>query len=463
MQSLPTKRILLTGGTGFLGQALGQELVLRGYTVTVISRTKKEALANLSFPADVVTWEDEEAISEALSGAEAVIHLAGDNIGRLRWTRRSKASILASRVKTTARLTDWINRLENPPKAFLVASAIGIYGHRGQEELTEDSAAGQGFLAETAIDWEAASEKLPSETRRVIMRFGVILGLAGGMLRKIQPIYASNLGSRLGDGKQILSWIHLDDAVAAIGFLLENPSLSGPFHICAPNPTPHFKLHDWLNKRFASLNPPPVPAWVLKVLMGEASSILFDSIRALPKRLLAAGFHFRYPHLEQALSQLYRDCSAKMPLLLTQQQWISADQTKVWSFFSRPENLESITPPNLGFKILSQSEGELQQGSKIRYRIKLRGIPLKWETVLTVWRPRTAFTDVQMSGPYKTWIHAHEFVALGKGFLLKDLVQYELPMPFFSHPLFGWLITMEINRIFRYRHKAIARLVGRSR
>lgn len=454
------KKVLLTGGTGFLGQALGQQLVHLGYAVTVVSRSRKQALANLSFPAEVITWDNDTELAQALSSAEAVIHLAGDNIGRLRWTKGSKAAILASRVETTAKLVGSMQKVENPPRTFLVASAIGLYGDRGHEELTEESEAGQGFLAETAQAWEAASADLPVATRRVVLRFGVILGPTGGMLGKLQPLYASNLGSKLGSGKQMLSWIHLEDAIAAIVFLLQKIDQSGPFHLTAPNPSPHLKLHSWLTRRFSSFSPPPVPAWILKILMGEAASLIFDSAQAFPRRLLAAGFTFRYHHLEQALAHIYRNCSAKMPLLLTQQQWVPADQAKVWRFFSRPENLEAITPSNLGFQILKQPEGELQKGSRIHYRIKLRGFPLKWQTLISLWQPESAFSDVQLSGPYKTWIHAHEFIRLGEGILLKDFVQYELPLPSLTHPLFGWLVTSEIHRIFRHRRQVIAKIMG---
>lgn len=239
-----------------------------------------------------------------LPGCDAVIHLAGENLADGRWTPARKDRIYRSRIDTTRQLSEAMARLPNPPRVLVCASAVGIYGNRGDEELTEDSPSGVGFLAQVVRDWEAACAPARDAGIRVVnARFGVILAQEGGALAKMLPIFRLGLGGPLGSGRQWMSWVALDDVAAAIQFALEHDEVRGPINVTSPRPV--------CNREFAralgqALHRPaflPVPATLLEWLKGEmAGEMVLAGQRALPKRLVSAGFQFQYPELGPALT-----------------------------------------------------------------------------------------------------------------------------------------------------------------
>jgi uncharacterized protein (TIGR01777 family) len=239
-----------------------------------------------------------------LEGFAAAIHLSGANVAAHRWTAAYKREMTSSRVQSTRALAETLAGLRNPPQTFLIASAIGIYGNRGDELLDESSAPGSGFLADLCQQWEAAAQPAVDAGIRVVhLRFGVILGPGPGALAKMLPIFRLGLGGPLGSGRQWLSWISLDDVIAAILFILDTPTLAGPVNLTAPHPVTNAEFTRALSVAVHRPAVLPAPAFALRLALGQmADAALLSSARAVPSRLLASRFQFAHPNVEQALA-----------------------------------------------------------------------------------------------------------------------------------------------------------------
>lgn len=238
-----------------------------------------------------------------LEGADAVVNLAGENIASSRWTQKKKEAILDSRVLSTRLITETIGRLREKPKVLFNASAIGIYGNRGSETLTEESSPGQGFLADVCKAWESETKKAEGLGVRVILgRFGVVLDKSGGALKKMLLPYKLGLAGVIGSGEQFMSWISLDDLIDAILFSLENPSIQGPVNFVANEPVTNRKFTKTLGAVLKRPTILPLPAPIARFGLGEmADEMLLSSQKVLPKKLKEAGFHFKHSTLKNAL------------------------------------------------------------------------------------------------------------------------------------------------------------------
>lgn len=296
--------VLISGARGLIGSEIIPRLKKNGHAVRRLVRSAKDA-----GPSDFVWDPMKGEISGELKDIDAVIHLAGESIASGRWTEEKKKEIRDSRLKGTAFLSETIAKLEPRPKVLLCASAIGYYGDRGSEELDENSTAGSGFLADLCRDWEAATSAAERAGIRVVNgRIGVSLSPKGGALGKMLIPFQLGAGGNVGDGKQFMSWISIDDVAAAIVFCIENDSVSGPVNLTAPEPVTNSKFTKALG---AVLHRPtilPMPAFGAKLLLGEmADELLLSSARVMPKKLQAAGFHFSYPEVEGALRHVIND------------------------------------------------------------------------------------------------------------------------------------------------------------
>lgn len=279
-------RILVTGGTGLVGSALVPELTQRGHEVVRLAHAETGQAAGLV-------------------GIEAVIHLAGENIASGRWTPVKKSRIRDSRVLGTGLLARSLSRLEPPPRVMVSASAVGFYGNRGDETLTEASPVGSGFLAQLCRDWEAATEPARSRGLRIVfLRFGVILSPRGGALAKMLPPFRFGLGGWMGDGRQFLSWIAIDDVVGVIQHVM-NGDLRGPVNAVAPVPVTAREFAKTLGRVLGRPALLAMPALAARLALGEmAKEVLLASQRAEPRLLVASGYPFLYPTLEPALRHL---------------------------------------------------------------------------------------------------------------------------------------------------------------
>ncbi len=283
-----------------LGEAIRNALAGQGIPVLRLVRRPPRT-------ADEVGWDPLASPSIAtpgtIDGLRAAIHLSGASVSGHRWTDAYKREMTESRVATTRVLVDCLTRLPNPPKTLLVASAIGIYGDRGDEVLNEASNPGAGFLADLCREWEAAGEGAEAAGIRVVhLRFGVVLG-SGGALAQMLPIFRLGLGGRLGSGRQWMSWVSVADVVAAVQFLLHTPELAGPVNVTAPGPVPNADFTRALGSVLHRPAITPAPAPMLRLVFGEmAQEALLASQRALPSKLLHAGFRFAHPKVEDALA-----------------------------------------------------------------------------------------------------------------------------------------------------------------
>jgi hypothetical protein len=293
-------KVLVSGASGLIGRVLVRSLRSQGHQVRCLRRGRADG--------DDLAWDPEAGALDpgALEGLDAVVHLAGEHIAGGRWTRTRKARILSSRVQGTRLLSEKLAGLSHPPQVLVCASAVGYYGDRGAEELSEDSPPGRGFLAEVCRAWEGAADPARAAgIRAVHLRFGMVLSAQGGALPRMLPPFRLGLGGRLGSGVQWMSWIHLEDAVAAIGHVLERENLGGPFNAVSPSPCANAEFTRTLGRVLRRPALIPVPAWALRLALGEmARELLLSSARALPSRLLESGFRFEHPELEAALRHL---------------------------------------------------------------------------------------------------------------------------------------------------------------
>jgi uncharacterized protein len=445
--------ILLTGGTGLLGNALGQELVKAGHKINVLTRDPSRARRKLSYPCKLFEWdgESEDVPPSACEGVGVLIHLAGENIAEKRWTAARKAQLRSSRINSAHALA---KAFANRPLELVVgASGIGYYGDRGDEWLTEESSAGGDFLARLCVEWETSVRLIPAR-RTISLRLGVILSAGGGFLRQVVPLFLQLGASRLGDGRQFLSWIHIDDAVRLIMECMGNSKLEGAVNACAPEPITN---RDWtaiIARRVGALPGPPVPSFALRVLYGQLSIALLGSQSASPRKALDAGFGFKHEKFQSAIDQIFE--GAKPGEMVVQfEQWLPVPRAEVWPFFSSEENLERITPQFLQFKVLGKSTEQLQAGSLIDYKLKLKGLPLKWRTRIEEWQPGHEFVDTQLKGPYRTWHHRHRFSDLGGGTLAQDRIRLMLPLGLLGRTLALTFVLSDVDKIFAYRSKVL--------
>lgn len=305
-------RIVLAGGTGFLGSALRRSLEAAGHEVAVLTRRPSVVPLGVS----VVRWDGKTLSGWAgkLEGADAVINLCGSSIAR-RWTPPVKEDILRSRVEPTRALVGAIERCLRRPKLLINASAVGYYGEGGEKDLTEESPAGEGFLAEVCRQWEEAAVGAEAFGTRVVrLRLGVVLGPKGGILARMAPPFQLFIGGPLGSGKQWLPWIHLDDVIGVIDRALHDLDLAGPVNVVAPQPV---RMDQFCRELGHALRRPSwarVPVFVLRGLMlGEAADVALVSQRVLPRKLEAAGYSFRRGVLRDALEQVFIRRRRKAP------------------------------------------------------------------------------------------------------------------------------------------------------
>lgn len=292
---------LITGGTGFIGTALIEALREKGHAVTVLTRQALPDLSDCRYVSDL----DEIDQGKQFDG---VINLAGASLAGGRWTEAYKRELVASRIDTTRAVVELLKRLDHPPPVLLSGSAIGFYGHHGDEILAEDGAVVPGFAQRLCQEWEAAALEAEALGVRVcLLRLGVVLDSGGGALVDMARPFSLGVANWLGDGHQWLSWVHRRDVVAAMSHLLEHPALAGPFNITAPEPVTSRGFCDAMKRRKRTFITMSVPATAMRLLVGEmADELLLNGQRVLPAALAAAGFEFAFPTLDEALAEIYR-------------------------------------------------------------------------------------------------------------------------------------------------------------
>jgi len=294
-------RVGVVGATGFVGRALVAALTGRGDAVVAFSRDPAKARRALPGVADARSLE--AITAEGVADLDAVVNLAGESIGAKRWDAEYKAAILESRVRTTRRVVDAIGAAGRRPQVLVNASAVGFYGPRGDEEVTEATPSGDDFLSGVCREWEREAERVSTfGVREVRLRLGVVLGDGGGSLEKMLLPFKMFVGGPVGDGQQWFSWVHRDDVVGAIVWALDHPTLRGPVNVTAPEPVRFRDFAEALGRRLRRPSWLPVPAFALRLAMGEMAEVVVTGQRAVPAALIADGYSFKYSRIDDALT-----------------------------------------------------------------------------------------------------------------------------------------------------------------
>lgn len=298
-------KVAITGATGFVGSRLVEQLQAKGDQPLILTRNRDAGLK--AFPnVEVVAYTPTESgdWQEAISGCDAVVHLAGEPIAESRWTAKQKQEIINSRQLGTQKIVEAIKKANPKPKVLVNASAIGFYGTSETASFDETSASGSDFLAEVCQKWEAEAQKVKDlDVRMVILRLGIVLG-NGGALAKMIPPFKLFAGGPLGTGKQWFSWIHRDDLVNLIIEALTRSDLEGVLNATAPNPVRMSELCQTLGDVLSRPSWLPVPSFALEALLGEGAQIVLEGQQVLPKRAISSGFKYQYPTLKQALAEI---------------------------------------------------------------------------------------------------------------------------------------------------------------
>jgi uncharacterized protein (TIGR01777 family) len=302
------KNVLITGGTGFVGKHLTSLLVKNGFSVSILSRNKKQNSVDVSY----YRWDVSSGFieGEAVLGADFIIHLAGENIADKRWTKDRKEAIVQSREKSVALIYDVLKKNHKKVEAFVSASGIGIYGAiNGDEICTENTLLVNDFLGTTCLKWETAADTIASlGIREVKIRTGLVLGKEDGFLNKLTPIFKYRLGSALGSGKQYMPWIHIDDLCKIYLEALNNSQMTGAYNAAITDNTTNAIFSKTLAKIYGySIWLPNVPAFLIKIVMGEMAQIVLKGRRVSSEKIEKLGFQFQYKNLESAL----RNCLEK--------------------------------------------------------------------------------------------------------------------------------------------------------
>lgn len=301
------KRVLITGGSGFVGRKLAKELLARGDQVTVLTRDARRAKGALPAAVRCASWNPEKAGAwfEELGIVDVVVHLAGESVAK-RWTDDVKKRIESSRIDSTRHLVEAIGRAAHKPEVFVSASATGYYGAQPPEkELDETSPPGSDYLARVCTRWEEAAREVEKlGVRAVQLRIGVVLGEGGGALEKMLLPFKLFAGGPMGDGKQMIPWVHRDDVVGMLLMAIDNPEITGPINAVSPNPVSSKELATAIGTVMSRPSWMPAPAFALKLAMGEAASILLTGQRVIPQRAIELGYEFHRARLVPALESI---------------------------------------------------------------------------------------------------------------------------------------------------------------
>lgn len=289
--------ILITGGTGFIGSKLAEHFLDQKYKVTILSRK-----SNIIFPgANIITH-----LKDIKSKIDIVINLAGEPLDKNRWNDVVKNEIYNSRINTTKTLVNYINNSKTPPSLLISCSAIGYYGSSYINTYIEKDPSPQNdFPSKLCFDWEKEAYKVNNKTRICVIRLGIVLGKNGGALSKMLLPFKLCLGARLGDGKQYMSWIHIEDVIGAIDFLIHNKDSNGSYNLTSPNPVSNSEFTKILAKNLSRISLLYLPEFILKLLFGEVGkALLLKSQKVYPEKLINVGYHFKYDTLESALQNI---------------------------------------------------------------------------------------------------------------------------------------------------------------
>jgi uncharacterized protein (TIGR01777 family) len=458
-------RVLVTGATGFIGRALVPRLQRDGHSVVAWARSDTRAMSLLGADIDVVSiTAGQEALVTALSSCDAVVNLAGEPLLGGRWTAKRRDVLRASRIDVTEQLVTAIESAKPRPRVLVSGSAVGYYGDRGDEVLTEASSARDDFLSRLCQDWErAAGAASASGVRVVSVRTGVVLGRAGGALAQMLPPFMLGAGGPIGLGRQYFPWIHLHDLVKLIVAMLDDPRYRGPVNGVAPEQVTSRMFARALGRAVHRPALLPTPTLALRAIFGRAAVVLTASQRVEPKAAWGHGFSWDFPSLEAALRDIVDGAPVEIApvssappeapgakFMLRTTTVINRPIDEAFAFFSKPGNLGLITPAAMKFRIVGRVPS-MAEGAIITYRVRVGPLPIRWRTRIVSWDPGRSFADVQDSGPYRVWRHEHTFAAQGSRTVMEDRVYYTPRVGFLAGLTNTLFVAPGLRGVFKYR------------
>jgi uncharacterized protein (TIGR01777 family) len=462
-------RVLVTGATGFVGRALIPLLQREGHSVLAWVRSEASARSLLGADVELIpTAKDVGALVTTTERCDAVVNLAGAPLLGGRWTRTRRQVLEDSRVQVTSGLVQAIGKARTRPRVLISGSAVGYYGDRDDESLTEASSAGADYLAGLCGRWEDAAQQAEALGVRVVrLRTGVVLGREGGAIAQMRLPFALGLGGPIGSGRQYFPWVHLHDLVNIVARALTDQRYRGPINGVAPE---HATSRAFAQAFGHALHRPallPVPALALRAIFGESAIMLLASQRVAPRTLEQLGFGFAFPNLDAALRDIAgsdavtisaarsrrRDIRAARYELRTRTV-VDAPLQQTFAFFSDAANLGLITPAAMKFTIQGAVPA-ITTGAEINYRLRIGPLPMRWRTRIVAWEPSRRFVDCQEAGPYRLWWHEHRFDADGTLTVIEDRVYYAPPFGILGRLAHRLFISGMLKRIFQYRHDVI--------
>ena len=462
-------KVLITGASGLIGKEVGKILSQNGHEVLALTRDAKRTKSLLPFQATCIEWTQdspnftEDQISK-LKNTDVVVNLMGESLSDHRWTEAVKKKLIDSRVRGTKTLMASLAK-SGLPKTWIQASAIGFYGESKNEVLTESSPKGKGFLADLCDAWEGTLDDLDANTRKIILRTGIVFSHQGGAFPEMLSPLLKGVGGAIGSGDQLFSLIHVEDAARFIVHAVEKEAVKGVYNLVCDEQISQKELTKKLAQFLHVKMGPSVPGFALKVILGEMSGMLLESQPVKDTRFSEVGFKRKYETIDAILKEVTRwhqhpFQTDKSVFIQYAEQFVPKPRDELFSFFSEASNLEALTPAFLNFKIKSVTTPKIEKGTHIEYDLKLHGVPIAWLTDIVSWNPPEQFVDNQLKGPYTIWYHEHRFEPVSGGTLLKDWVRYELP----GGKLGQWAalpkVKSDIDQIFLYRRERIESLFG---
>lgn len=462
-------RVLVTGATGFIGRALVPRLQRDGHTVSAWVRSPARARNQLGADVELIPAQTApDGLVAAIERSDAVVNLAGEPLMGGRWTVARRAILESSRIAMTEQLVRAMAGVTRRPRVFISGSAVGYYGDRADERLTEASSSAGDFLARLCQRWESAAQEAERlGVRVVLLRTGVVLGRAGGALALMLPPFQLGVGGPVGSGAQYLPWIHLHDYVKIIAVALVDDRYRGPVNGVAPEQTTSRSFAHALGRALHRPAILPLPALALRLILGEAATVLLASQRVDPGVLREHQFVFDFPTLDSALEDIVGGSAVVITPVesrpkgaedaryeLRAKTVIEAPLDRAFAFFSRAENLGAITPPAMRFSIQGDVP-PMAAGAVIDYRVQVGPLPVRWRTRITTWEPGRRFVDLQERGPYRFWWHEHTFAADGPRTVMEDRVYYTPPLGLIGRLAHRVFIRSTLRKVFQYRGDVI--------
>lgn len=462
-------RVLIAGATGFIGRALVPLLQREGHTVVAWVRGEARGRSLLGADVEIVSVDAGfAALVATVERCDAVVNLAGEPLLGGRWTAARRTILEDSRIGVTRNLVRALEMARTRPRVFVSGSAVGYYGDRADQALTEASAAGDGYLAEICRRWEAAAQQAEALGIRVIrLRTGVVLGRSGGALAQMLPAFEMGVGGPFGSGRQYLPWIHLYDLVRVIAASLVDERYQGPVNAVAPEQATSRSFARALGSALRRPTVLPLPSLALTAIFGQAATVLLSSQRVVPDALGQHQFSYEYPTLDAALEDVVRGAPVTiLPVKirpagaeaaryeLRTRTVVDAPIEKTFAFFSKAANLGLITPHAMQFRIVGVVP-PMASDATIDYTLNLGPLPVRWRTRIATWEPGRCFVDLQEAGPYRLWWHEHTFERDGERTVMEDRVYYLPPLGVLGRLANRLFIAAMLKKIFRYRADVI--------